>query len=187
LTKLYDGMIEHLDDMWGDEEFTESGSDFTDEIMEIISEDPLGNEVEEDEGGWEDILEDDEATMDVDHTESQNSKHPPSSTTSTAVATPARSSTPQPPLLTPSISHSHHASSGATESSAPQNQPSEMPYDRFKVLPSAPEDHAFRAAPPGQPSRNFMTRLNKEYRVLGSSLPGQSHTLFHLNTSHSLQ
>lgn len=162
-------MIEHLDDLWGDEEFTESGSDFTDEIMEIISEDPLGDQVEEDEGGWEDILEDDKATMDVDQTESRDSIHPPSSTTSTAVATPARLSTPQPPLL--------------TESSIPQNQSSEMPYDRFMVLSSAPEDHAFRAASPEQPSRNFMTRLNKEYRVLGSSLPGQSRTLPHSNTS----
>lgn len=43
----------------------------------------------------------------------------------------------------------------------------------FVILPSAPKDHAFLTqAPSSQPTRAFLQRLNKEYRVLSSSLPG---------------
>ena len=47
-------------------------------------------------------------------------------------------------------------------------------WKKFTFLPSAPPDHAFFDTPVAQPSKTFMTRLNKEYRVLGSSLPGMS-------------
>lgn len=43
----------------------------------------------------------------------------------------------------------------------------------FAILPTAPEDHAFLSQlPPSQQAKSFMQRLNKEYRVLSSSLPG---------------
>jgi ubiquitin-conjugating enzyme E2 O len=47
-------------------------------------------------------------------------------------------------------------------------------WKKFAFLPSVPPDHAFFDTPVAQPSKTFMTRLNKEYRVLGSSLPGIS-------------
>ena len=47
-------------------------------------------------------------------------------------------------------------------------------WKKFAFLPSVPPDHAFFNTPVAQPSKAFMTRLNKEYRVLGSSLPGMS-------------
>ena len=47
-------------------------------------------------------------------------------------------------------------------------------WEKFAFLPSVPPDHAFFGTPVAQPSKTFMTRLNKEYRVLGSSLPGMS-------------
>ncbi|KAF8213205.1 hypothetical protein K438DRAFT_1803556 [Mycena galopus ATCC 62051] len=47
----------------------------------------------------------------------------------------------------------------------------ETPWKRFEVLPSAPEDHAYYTSPPAQPSKAFLGRLTKEYRVLASSLP----------------
>ena len=47
-------------------------------------------------------------------------------------------------------------------------------WKKFAFLPSVPPDHAFFDTPVAQPSKTFMTRLNKEYRVLGSSLPGMS-------------
>jgi len=47
-------------------------------------------------------------------------------------------------------------------------------WKKFSFLPSVPPDHAFFDTPVAQPSKAFMTRLNKEYRVLGSSLPGMS-------------
>ncbi|KAJ7099617.1 hypothetical protein C8R43DRAFT_1048569 [Mycena crocata] len=48
---------------------------------------------------------------------------------------------------------------------------SESPWKRFAVLPSAPEDHAYHTSPPAQPSKQFLGRLTREYRVLASSLP----------------
>jgi ubiquitin-conjugating enzyme E2 O len=47
----------------------------------------------------------------------------------------------------------------------------ESHWKRFEVLPEAPQDHAFFNSTPSQPSRNFLTRLQKEYRALSSSLP----------------
>ena len=54
----------------------------------------------------------------------------------------------------------------------------ESHWKRFEVIPEAPRDHAFFNSTPSQPSRNFLTRLQKEYRALSSSLPGQSHLPF---------
>ncbi|KAJ6509383.1 hypothetical protein C8R47DRAFT_1098497 [Mycena vitilis] len=47
----------------------------------------------------------------------------------------------------------------------------ESPWKRFEVLPSAPEDHAYYTSAPAQPSKQFLGRLTREYRVLASSLP----------------
>ncbi|KAJ7783619.1 hypothetical protein DFH07DRAFT_948638 [Mycena maculata] len=51
------------------------------------------------------------------------------------------------------------------------DEDSETPWKRFAVLPSAPEDHAYYNSPPAQPSKSFLGRLTREYRVLASSLP----------------
>lgn len=53
------------------------------------------------------------------------------------------------------------------------------PWKRFNILPSAPLDHAFISSPPAQPSKSFLGRLTKEYRILSDSLPGQFMSLFH--------
>jgi len=45
------------------------------------------------------------------------------------------------------------------------------PWKRFEILASAPHDHAFYASAPAQPSKNFLARLSREYRVLSNSLP----------------
>ena len=59
------------------------------------------------------------------------------------------------------------------EAAGKRTPPEEHPHwKRFDVLPSAPPDHAFYGTPPAQPSRSFLARLSKEYRVLSSSLPG---------------
>ncbi|KAJ7487432.1 hypothetical protein B0H11DRAFT_2013304 [Mycena galericulata] len=47
----------------------------------------------------------------------------------------------------------------------------ETPWKRFEVLPSAPQDHAYYNSAPAQPSKSFLGRLTREYRVLASSLP----------------
>jgi ubiquitin-conjugating enzyme E2 O len=46
------------------------------------------------------------------------------------------------------------------------------PWQRFLVLPEAPVDHAFYSSAHAQTTKAFMSRLNKEYRVLKSTLPG---------------
>lgn len=45
-------------------------------------------------------------------------------------------------------------------------------WKRFDILPSVPHDHAFYTSSPAQPSKSFLARLTREYRVLESSLPG---------------
>lgn len=47
----------------------------------------------------------------------------------------------------------------------------ELSWKRFDILPSAPPDHAYYSHPPAQPGKAFMTRLQREYRALASSLP----------------
>jgi ubiquitin-conjugating enzyme E2 O len=44
-------------------------------------------------------------------------------------------------------------------------------WKRFEVLPEAPPDHAFFSVDPPQLSKQFLSRLAKEYRVLESTLP----------------
>lgn len=47
-------------------------------------------------------------------------------------------------------------------------------WTNFKLLSSTPLDHAYYSTTPVQPSRQFMSRMNKEYRILMTSLPGRS-------------
>ena len=47
------------------------------------------------------------------------------------------------------------------------------PWHKFKMLPSAPRDHAFlNRESRGQPSRQFLAKISKEYRLLMTALPG---------------
>lgn len=50
----------------------------------------------------------------------------------------------------------------------------EVRWKRFDILPGAPADHAFYQNDTLNPTRSFVTRLAKEYRVLDTSLPGGS-------------
>jgi len=53
-----------------------------------------------------------------------------------------------------------------------EEDPVRPPWKRFDILPSVPQDHTFYTSPPAQPSKSFLARLTREYRVLESSLPG---------------
>ncbi|KAJ3821801.1 hypothetical protein F5880DRAFT_1579492 [Lentinula raphanica] len=44
-------------------------------------------------------------------------------------------------------------------------------WEIFKILSTAPPDHAYFHTTVAQPSRQFMARLNREYRILSNSLP----------------
>lgn len=177
LTKLYDG-LDHMDDIWGDE--GSSADDYSDggdmPMLEVIGgqDDFPGQE----EGDWEDVEDDENMSEDDqgDWAMSEGSEAgaqpelastppvassgaltpmPPATETPASVASPPRPLSPKQP---------------AASSSAAQTE--ELPWERFEMLSEAPVDHAFYSSPRAQPSKNFMSRLTKEYRVLSNSLPG---------------
>lgn len=55
----------------------------------------------------------------------------------------------------------------------PDTEAEDSPWKRFELLSEAPPDHAFYSSVPSQPSRQFLARLQKEYRALTNSLPGK--------------
>jgi ubiquitin-conjugating enzyme E2 O len=174
LTKLYDGM-DHLDDPW-DEEGSQ-GSEFTDEedvaMVEVIGGDdawPGG-----DEGDWEDVEEEEDALSSSegeaqDWAMNDEAEEPPSP--------PLKGSgdmTPQAPQRTSDTTPREAEKADDLTRDIPsssQGEEEDLSWERFEILAEAPADHAFYATKPAQPSKNFMTRLTKEYRVLQSSLPG---------------
>jgi len=82
-----------------------------------------------------------------------------------AIASPSEPPSVNQPaqIVTPSIKTSKDISQEDEESH----------WQRFAILSQAPVDHAFYSSKPAQTTKAFMTRLNKEYRVLKSTLPGQ--------------
>lgn len=116
--------------------------------------------------------EDDEAqvesmAMDIDADSSPTS---PTSSTSppsrSETSTPMRSVVSPPPSLPPQLSAAVSAPHNAHASGSGEH------WKPFVILPTAPRDHAFfNQVPASQPTKAFMQRLNKEYRVLSSSLP----------------
>jgi ubiquitin-conjugating enzyme E2 O len=68
-----------------------------------------------------------------------------------------------------------------------EGESDENPWTLFKILASAPVDHAFYTSPPAQPSKSFLSRLRKEYSVLDSSLPGQYITSLNKNVANTVQ
>lgn len=52
-------------------------------------------------------------------------------------------------------------------------------WERFAMLEEAPEDHHFYKQAIGKPNSAFVTRLQKEFKVLKSSLPGGSSEVGH--------
>ncbi|KAG5647587.1 hypothetical protein DXG03_008940 [Asterophora parasitica] len=169
LTKLYDGIEQLEDDLWGDEtpehldedmdgdeavwSMDEDGvwqpnmdgdewEEYEDEDMESEDEDPINVEA----GGWadesmEDPIEEPEAPAPLPDKPATETLH-------------------QPPLDRPL---------DATETLVESGD--ELTWKRFEVLSSAPPDHAFFSSPPAETSKAFLGRLTKEYRVLSNSLP----------------
>lgn len=135
------------------------------EVMEVIEGDAGG----EDEGAWEDYDSGAEDEMMVDAVIQ--------SLDDARAVEAAASEQPS------TVVHGHE--NGATSSgisSTIHSPPPEMddddaniPWAKFKVLPSAPPDHAFlsKGTRGGQQSRQFMSRLSKEYRLLTTGLPGE--------------
>jgi ubiquitin-conjugating enzyme E2 O len=182
LTKLYDGM-DHLDESW-DEEGSFAGSEFSEEedvaMLEVIGGDDGWQIHGGEEGDWEDV-EDEDGQYDSASEEAQDwamNEELAEAPTQSPPTKDSGSATPQPPTLvvTEASSTPGEPSRSATTSALRTSgiETEELPWERFEILPSAPVDHAFYATNPSQPSKNFMSRLTKEYRALTSSLPGTS-------------
>jgi ubiquitin-conjugating enzyme E2 O len=168
LTKLIDG-IEQLEDMWGDEleddahmhDMAYSDSE-GDEIVEIQTEDGQWHHYHgagDDEDEWVEDGVDESSQMDVDDEQTTSSIAPEEADLST---NGVEKSITGAPMLSSLSSHNEDNSEQETE------------WKRFDILPNAPVDHAYYSTTPSQPSRAFLSRLQKEYRALSNSLPGNS-------------
>ncbi|KAI0815073.1 hypothetical protein BC629DRAFT_1469034 [Irpex lacteus] len=186
LTRLHDG-LDQLEDLWGDA--SEQDSMMSDEDAETWATNEQGEWVRGDAVDGDDWSTDEEEAMEVDddgwsssdptalQSSSEAATSPPGVLTPDDLKTPqalsTRTQTPDMPNAASfsegvptngSSAHSNLAALGSSEGA-------ETHWKRFEILPSAPVDHAFYGSAPAQPSRTFLARLNKEYRVLESSLP----------------
>jgi ubiquitin-conjugating enzyme E2 O len=190
LTKLYDGIEQLDDDLWGDDDNADT--------QELDENEPIW--VKDDNGVWhlqsmqdfdeweETDGDDDDNAMDVDEPGWASEPLPPSDDIPALLSAP-RPDIPQgidytdsalqpqaaPVPTIPTFTEypkDVHDDEGSDESNEG------IPWKRFDVLPSAPADHAFYTSAPAQPSKSFLGRLTREYRVLANSLPRASR--FHL-------
>ena len=176
LTRLYDG-LEQLEDMWDEEDASDADSSYATQGEEegfwAMNENGVWEEIQEENG---DDWSTDEEAMEID-ADGWSSSDPtalhlanggsPVSVMKVDLQTPE----PDDP---PSMMQENAARGAEALPSLDtvNEEDKEKYWKRFEVLPSAPIDHAFHATTPAQPSRSFLARLSKEYRVLSSSLPG---------------
>lgn len=168
LTRLYDGLEQLEDDVWAD-----TSEDDQDEVW-AMDEDGKWQPDDSNDPDWEDEEnyghDDVHHVMDVDGCSDGEQVDIP------------------PPLIpmTPPL-ESRSSSMDATISDQGSNRTAVdavvdvaklktnddwEKWKRFDVPSSAPVDHAFYSSTPATPSKAFMSRLNREYRALASSLPG---------------
>lgn len=183
LTRLYDG-LEQLEDMW-DDDLSDSGDSLaSDEPREQIwalneqgeweaDPDEDGDDWSTDEDGMnvdgEEWSQPDPSTLQPGNNASSADEKVMHDDTHAANEPVVRSTPSNPndvPRDVPVTDELDKLSFSASEENL------ERYWKRFDILPSAPIDHAFYASIPAQPSRQFLARLTKEYRVLASSLPG---------------
>jgi len=177
LTKLYDSLEQFEDDGWEGEEYEsdqDSHVDNEEGVWHLDSDGTWRYDLDED-GEWEDedeeSVDEDDGVMDVD-------------TWADEIEVPLDDGTPD--SLIPRDVTPHMAYSASPFPASPSNTPPdatqevivqedvddiESPWRKFEILPNAPHDHAFYSSVPGQPSKNFLARLTKEYRALSNSLP----------------
>jgi ubiquitin-conjugating enzyme E2 O len=168
LTKLYDSM-EQLEDGVFEDEVEDDHRGYNEEEIWAMDHDGVWQpHNHDDDDEWEEMDDDEGDTMDVDAPGWDTEQ--PAESAMDVVATPQpRVSPPQQenvsvqtsPLQTPSPTI---VDDGEFDGATAQ-------WKRFDVLASAPPDHAFYSSPPANPSKAFLGRLTKEYRVLASSLP----------------
>lgn len=171
LTRLYDG-LEQLQEMWGEdddlsEDEEEELEDGQDADIEFWTRDEDGQWMQADTpetDGWSTEEEEVPEASSIENTESLKAR--------TELLDKLKADT--------NIESSHSSDASEEVSSAPDDPPPEAQsrsvresiWKRFDILPSTPPDHAFHGSAPAQPSRSFLARLSKEYKILENSLPG---------------
>jgi ubiquitin-conjugating enzyme E2 O len=198
LTRLYD-TLEQLEDLWGegsaqDEQEHDHDHDHETEVWAMDEDGIWQAQLDSNENDeWEDYVMEVESRAQIEDIAPDNEVHTSwwDHIVPTMTAVPAdqqdtasvsqvpsstlRSSSPDVPR---DASEKEDALVDEATLNGGEDGDRESHWKRFEVLPEAPQDHAFFNSTPSQPSRNFLTRLQKEYRALSSSLPGQSHVFF---------
>jgi ubiquitin-conjugating enzyme E2 O len=202
LTRLYD-TLEQLEDLWGEgsAQGDPEHDHIHDHDTEVWAMDedgiwqaqPNGDDNDE----WEETDEEDSNVMEVEGDTQMEDIRPPDNEVHTswwdhivptmaAVSadqqdTASVSQVPSPTLRSSSpdvprdaIEKEDVLVDGTRVNGSDEGDDREAHWKRFEILPDAPRDHAFYNSTPSQPSRNFLTRLQKEYRALSTSLPGLS-------------
>ncbi|KAJ3550286.1 hypothetical protein NMY22_g567 [Coprinellus aureogranulatus] len=143
LTRLYDGM-EQLDDDMFDDGGSEGYEDVYDETW-AMDDDGHWQLASEDGGEWEDVYDDLAEPVDDGDVSMEDVWE--------VEGTHPEEGQPEP------------------DGDAPVSLPDSDHWKRFEILSSAPADHAFYSSVPTRPSKQFIARLQKEYRILSTSLP----------------
>jgi ubiquitin-conjugating enzyme E2 O len=188
LTRLNDGIEQIEGEMWGDEMSDGHGSYADGEEVWTMDQDGVWQpQSHEEEDEWEET-EDDDESMDIDApgwAEDEQTISPVDIRPPSPIPVADR-----PTDLKPGLEHQGDNPNGSPvvvrhpSPDVPKDvsddigmadgdsERSEMPWKRFDILPSAPVDHTFYNTTPAQPSKSFLARLTREYRVLSTSLPG---------------
>ncbi len=161
LTQLYDDMEQLENDVWGE---GEDDNEEEDKSVWMMDESGVWLPHTEDEGDWEDVS-DEEMNVQGDVGIDQDLHN---SSTDKEIDEELNHLSQNPPLLVPDKPDDIVQT---TMDSEQEEEPSDI-WTPFKILNSAPVDHAFYSSSPAQQSKSFLARLRKEYRVLDNSLPG---------------
>ena len=192
LTKLYDGLEQLENELWpeemsdGHEEYLPSGE----EVWDTMDQDGVwqphsqyddddeweetdGDEMAVDEPGWADEYQE-ETTLTMDEQHNQVAQIASESDSAERGTPDGRPLSPDVPKDVSDEIYVGGDMAAIEEDASSEDHDPAMPWKRFDILSSAPHDHTFYGTVPMQPSKAFLARLTREYRVLESSLPGLS-------------
>ena len=182
LTRLFDGIEQLEEDGWDEGSEHLSDFEFGEEEVWAMNENggwqpaENGDEWVDDHGGMDDFGHDDER-MDIDISPEDIAADmdiiaEPLEIVTDSPVTPELPSAEN-DLQTPLDSTTVVSSEVPQQDNVPDGDDDDDVWKRFEIQSSAPPDHAFFSTPHAQPSKSFLARLRREYRVLDSTLPGR--------------
>lgn len=181
LTRLYDGMEQLDDDAWGDGDAQEQyhmphhdGEAWSVRQGDSWETVPVAEDWEDfDENEYSGSEADSDEPMEIDADQWGESG---SIDTSDALSDGSADALAEPITLdsgadSPQRSQKETQLNEATTSNNEEDA-GKFVWKQFDILASTPPDHAFFTSQPVSPSKSFLGRISKEYRVLANSLPG---------------